>query len=137
MSGLSQKSFRLFDSCFCLAICLLVSRTSWSVLKTPFVGKVTEFLASKLWAIVTYDDVWYALSREVPFQVLYDSAGCCVRKVVDFPEISEIVNNDQVVLAIVGVQICTNLLPWAFCNFIAHQGLSLLPHLIFATRLEL
>ena len=85
--GLSQKSFRFFDSCFCLAICLLVSRTSWSVLKTPFIGKVTEFLASKLWAIVTYDDVWYALSREVAFQLLYDSAGCCVRKVVDFPEI--------------------------------------------------
>ena len=47
-----------------------MSRTPRSVLKTPFAGKGGEFLASKLWTIVTYYDVWDPLSRKVTFQLL-------------------------------------------------------------------
>lgn len=85
--GLSQRSFGLFNSCFCLAICLLVSRTSWSVFKVPFTGEIAEFFASKLWPIVTYDNVWDALSRKMALQLLDDGTRCCVGEVLDFPEI--------------------------------------------------
>ena len=41
--GLSQKSYGLFNSYFCLAICLLVSTTSWSVFKAHSLAKLLNF----------------------------------------------------------------------------------------------
>ena len=55
--------------------------------KAPFTGEIAEFFASKLWPIVTYDNVWDALSREVALQLLDDGTHCCVGEVVDLPEI--------------------------------------------------
>ena len=90
----SQKAFRLLTSWFCLAACLLVPRTLWSVLETPFVGEIAEFFASTLnWTMVTYYNVWNSMSCEVTFQLLYGSARFCVMKMVDFPEIWEIVHS--------------------------------------------
>ena len=53
--------------------------------KVPFTGEIAEFFASKLWPIVTYDNVWDALSREMALQLLDDGTRCCVGEVLDFP----------------------------------------------------
>ena len=50
-------AFRLFNSCFSFAVYLLVPQTPRSVLETPLLVKIAEFLASKLWTIVTYHNV--------------------------------------------------------------------------------